>query len=73
MKARGAQVIAIGGAGDTDLPDICDLFISLPKSDYYTQILTATVVLQLIAYYTAEKMGRDIDKPRNMAKSVTVE
>lgn len=73
MKARGSPVIAIGRAGDTDLPEICDLFIPLPGANLMTQILTATVVLQLIAYHTAEKLGRDIDRPRNLAKSVTVE
>ena len=73
MKARGSPVIAIGRAGDTDLPEICDLYIPLPGANLLTQILTATVVLQLIAYHTAEKLGRDIDRPRNLAKSVTVE
>lgn len=73
MKARGAPVIAIGGDGDTELPEICDHFIPLPQTNKFIQILTATVVLQLIAYYTAVKLGRDIDKPRNLAKSVTVE
>ncbi|PKG33630.1 SIS domain-containing protein, partial [Methanoregula sp.] len=73
MKARGSPVIAIGRDGDTDLPEICDLFIPLPGATLLTQILTATVVLQLIAYHTAEKLGRDIDRPRNLAKSVTVE
>jgi glucosamine--fructose-6-phosphate aminotransferase (isomerizing) len=73
MKARGSPVIAIGRTGDTDLPEICDLFIPLRGEKLLTQILTATVVLQLIAYHTAEKLGRDIDRPRNLAKSVTVE
>jgi len=73
MKARGAPVIAIGGDGDTELPEICDHFIPLPQTNRFVQILTTTVVLQLIAYYTAVKLGRDIDKPRNLAKSVTVE
>lgn len=73
MKARGAPVIAIGGDKDSELPDICDYFIPIPQTNRFVQILTATVVLQLIAYYTAVKLGRDIDKPRNLAKSVTVE
>jgi glucosamine--fructose-6-phosphate aminotransferase (isomerizing) len=73
MKARGSPVIAIGRSGDTDLPEICDLFIPLQVTNIFTQILTTTVVLQLIAYHTAEKLGRDIDRPRNLAKSVTVE
>jgi glucosamine--fructose-6-phosphate aminotransferase (isomerizing) len=73
MKARGSPVIALGKSGDSDLPEICDLFIPLPGTNIFTQILSATVVLQLIAYHTAEKLGRDIDMPRNLAKSVTVE
>ncbi|MDD5142276.1 glutamine--fructose-6-phosphate transaminase (isomerizing) [Methanoregula sp.] len=73
MKARGSPVIAIGRNGDTNLPEICDVFIPLPGANIFTQILTATVVLQLIAYHTAETLGRDIDRPRNLAKSVTVE
>ena len=73
MKARGAPVIAIGTAGDRELPDIVDIFIALPKSPLFIQILTSLVIEQLLAYHTALTLGRDIDKPRNLAKSVTVE
>ena len=73
IKARGSPVIALGCAGDPDLPGIADLFIPLPKTAYFTKVLTSLVVLQLIAYYTAVALKRDIDKPRNLAKSVTVE
>jgi glutamine---fructose-6-phosphate transaminase (isomerizing) len=73
MKARGAPVIAIGIAGDRDLPDIVDIFIAVPKTPLFTQILTSLVVEQLLAYHTAVALGRDVDKPRNLAKSVTVE
>lgn len=73
IKARGSPVIAIGGAGDPDLPGLVDLFIPLPKTAYFTEVLASLVVLQLIAYYTAVALNRDIDKPRNLAKSVTVE
>jgi glutamine---fructose-6-phosphate transaminase (isomerizing) len=73
MKARGAPVIAIGTAGDRELPDIVDIFIALPKSPLFVQILTSLVIEQLLAYHTALTLGRDIDKPRNLAKSVTVE
>jgi glucosamine--fructose-6-phosphate aminotransferase (isomerizing) len=73
MKARGAPVIAIGTAGDRELPDITDIFITIPKTDLFIQILTSIIIEQLIAYHTAVALGRDIDKPRNLAKSVTVE
>ena len=73
MKARGAPVIAIGNEGDSDLPDIVDIFIPIPITTPLVQVLTSLVVLQLLAYYTAVALGRDVDKPRNLAKSVTVE
>lgn len=73
MKARGAPVIAVGAEGDRELPDIADIFIAVPKSLPVVQILTSLVVEQLLAYYTAVALGRDVDKPRNLAKSVTVE
>jgi glucosamine--fructose-6-phosphate aminotransferase (isomerizing) len=73
MKARGALVIAIGTDGDRELPDIVDIFIAVPKTHLFVQILTSLVIEQLLAYYTAVALGRDVDKPRNLAKSVTVE
>jgi len=73
MKARGAPVIALGSVGDSELVDIADIFIPLPGTHLFTQILSSLVVLQLIAYKTAVALGRDVDKPRNLAKSVTVE
>jgi len=73
MKARGAPVIALGCEGDTELSDIVDCFIPLPRTGLFVQILTTLVVLQLLAYHTADILGMDIDKPRNLAKSVTVE
>ncbi|HNX16725.1 MAG TPA: glutamine--fructose-6-phosphate transaminase (isomerizing) [Methanoregula sp.] len=73
MKARGAPVIALGIEGDPELPDIVDQFIPLPKMHPFVQVLTSLVVLQILAYHTAVTLGMDIDKPRNLAKSVTVE
>jgi glucosamine--fructose-6-phosphate aminotransferase (isomerizing) len=73
MKARGAPVIAVGSEGDSELPDIADIFIPIPSTTPFVQVLTSLVVLQLLAYYTAVALGRDVDKPRNLAKSVTVE
>lgn len=73
MKARGAPVIALGLDGDKELTDIVDIFIPLPRTQKFLRILTSLVVLQLLAYHTAVALGRDVDKPRNLAKSVTVE
>ncbi len=73
MKARGAPVIAIGTDGDRELPDIVDIFIAVPRTPLFVQILTSLVIEQLLAYHTAVALGKDVDKPRNLAKSVTVE
>jgi glucosamine--fructose-6-phosphate aminotransferase (isomerizing) len=73
MKARGAPVIAIGEEGDLELPEVADIFIPLPVTHPLIQVLTSLIVLQLLAYYTAVSLNRDVDKPRNLAKSVTVE
>ena len=73
MKARGTPVVVIGTVGDDELADIADVYIGLPKGGLMEEVLMVTVVLQLLAYRTADSLGRDIDKPRNLAKSVTVE
>ena len=73
VKARRGPVIAIGTEGDTALAKICDDVILIPHApDYLTPIL-ATIPLQLLAYHIAAALGCDVDKPRNLAKSVTVE
>jgi glucosamine--fructose-6-phosphate aminotransferase (isomerizing) len=73
IKARGAPIIALGEAGDLELGQVADVFIPLPKTHPFLQIVTTLVVLQLLAYHTAVNLNRDVDKPRNLAKSVTVE
>ena len=73
MKARGAPVIALGEEGDSELPEVVDIFIPLPVTHPFIQVLTSLIVLQLLAYNTAVCLNRDVDKPRNLAKSVTVE
>ncbi len=73
MKARKAPVIALGVAGDTELAEIVDIFIPIPNTHLLVQVLTASIALQLLAYHTACALQRDVDKPRNLAKSVTVE
>jgi fructoselysine-6-P-deglycase FrlB-like protein len=73
MKARGAPVIAIGTKGDTDLAEIVDVFVPIPETSFLLELLTTSVIFQLLSYHTARALERDIDKPRNLAKSVTVE
>ena len=73
IKARGAPVIGIGLAGDRELADVVDVFLPIPGEDPWIRILTASVLFQLLAYHTARSLETDIDRPRNLAKSVTVE
>ncbi len=71
IKARGGPVIAVTSAA---LPaDLADATIQIPRAEPELEPLLLNVPLQLLAYHVAAKLGRDIDKPRNLAKSVTVE
>lgn len=73
VKARGAMVILVCGE-TTDIDDgVADYIVRLPETDELLMPLVAAVPLQLIAYYTSVLKGCDVDKPRNLAKSVTVE
>jgi glucosamine--fructose-6-phosphate aminotransferase (isomerizing) len=71
--ARDGPVIAIGFEGDDELEAIADRMISIPEVSAYLTPILISVTLQLLAYHTARKKGCPIDKPRNLAKSVTVE
>lgn len=73
VKARDAIVIGLGLAGDTEISKYVDHTIFVPRSDKFTAPILAVVPLQLLAYYAAITRGTDVDKPRNLAKSVTVE
>ncbi len=73
VKARGAYVVLVSMDEEVNDPDICDKHIRIPKLDGEFTAFATAVVLQLIAYYTSEAKGLDVDKPRNLAKSVTVE
>jgi glucosamine--fructose-6-phosphate aminotransferase (isomerizing) len=73
VKARKGPVIAIGTEGSKKLEKIADDVIYIPRcADFVSPILTV-IPLQLLAYHTAVALGCDVDKPRNLAKSVTVE
>jgi glucosamine--fructose-6-phosphate aminotransferase (isomerizing) len=73
IKARGGPVIAIACEGDEDVACLADEVIYVPEVPDYLQPLVAAVPLQLLAYQIAVLRGCDVDKPRNLAKSVTVE
>lgn len=73
IKSRKGPVIAIATKGDTQIKEVADDVIEVPPTlDYLNPVLTV-VPCQLLAYYCANFLNRDIDKPRNLAKSVTVE
>ena len=73
VKARGGIVIAIATEGDSEIPKKADHTIFIPKTLYTLSSMLAVIPLQLLAYHIADKLGKDIDKPRNLAKSVVVE
>jgi glucosamine--fructose-6-phosphate aminotransferase (isomerizing) len=73
IKSRKGPVIAIATKGDTRIPEVADEVIEIPETLDYLNPVLAAIPCQLLAYYCALLLGRDIDKPRNLAKSVTVE
>lgn len=73
IKARNGKIIAIANQEDRYLEDIVDDIIYVPTSQDELAVISVTVVNQLLAYYIAQSRGADIDQPRNLAKSVTVE
>lgn len=72
-KARNARMIALTNSNDEKLNDLFDYIIKVPDVQELLSPVIAVVPLQLIAYYIAEFLGKDVDQPRNLAKSVTVE
>lgn len=72
-KARNARMVALTNSSDPKLEDLFDSIIKVPEVHEFLSPIIATVPLQLIAYYIAEFLGKDVDQPRNLAKSVTVE
>jgi glutamine---fructose-6-phosphate transaminase (isomerizing) len=73
IKARKGKVIAILSEGDTSTASICDDVIYVPEADEIVAPMLSVVPEQLLAYYIGIANGCDVDKPRNLAKSVTVE
>jgi glutamine---fructose-6-phosphate transaminase (isomerizing) len=73
VKARKGQIIAIVTEGDTDVKAMADHVIEIPDTDEHLVPLLATIPLQLLSYHVAVMRGCNVDQPRNLAKSVTVE
>jgi glutamine---fructose-6-phosphate transaminase (isomerizing) len=73
VKARGAFVFAIAKEGNTEVEKVADYTLYIPKASDILAPVVAVGPLQLLAYYMAVEKGCDVDKPRNLAKSVTVE
>ena len=76
MKARGGSIIAITTEGDSILKDLMsdrDSLVAVPATDRLLMPIVISLPLQLLSYYIAVRRGCDVDQPRNLAKSVTVE
>ncbi|PYO31219.1 MAG: glutamine--fructose-6-phosphate transaminase (isomerizing), partial [Candidatus Rokuibacteriota bacterium] len=73
VRSRDGRVIAIGHEGDRELRARVDAFIEVPSSADLLSPILLVLPLQLLAYHVAVRLGRDVDQPRNLAKSVTVE
>ena len=76
-KARGGSVIAVTSEGDSRLAEILDpktdVLLAMPRTTAMLTPVVMTIPLQLLAYHIAVRRGCDVDQPRNLAKSVTVE
>ncbi|NOQ39264.1 MAG: glutamine--fructose-6-phosphate transaminase (isomerizing) [Anaerolineales bacterium] len=73
VKARGGRVIAVATEGDEQIQRQADLVLSVPETPWMLSPVTTVIPLQLLAYHIAAQRGLDVDQPRNLAKSVTVE
>ena len=73
VKARGGKIIAVAAEGDENVSRHADQLITIPDAPEMLQPMLTVVPLQLLAYHAAVLRGHDVDKPRNLAKSVTVE
>jgi len=73
VRARGGRIIVVATEGDQNIASQADHLITIPDAPEFLQPMLAVVPLQLLAYHAAVLRGHDVDKPRNLAKSVTVE
>lgn len=73
VRARGGKIIAIATIGDSEIADIATDLFQIPETDPLLEPLLSVIPVQLFAYYISDFKGTDVDQPRNLAKSVTVE
>ncbi|MDZ4084392.1 MAG: glutamine--fructose-6-phosphate transaminase (isomerizing) [Bdellovibrionales bacterium] len=72
-RARGGKIVSIGTGDNHELKAVSDDYLALPKASWMLNSILASIPVQLLAYHVADAMGHDVDQPRNLAKSVTVE
>ncbi len=72
-RARGGHIISLGTGDNQELKRLSRYYLSLPKAEWTVNPILAVIPLQLLAYHVADNLGHDVDQPRNLAKSVTVE
>ena len=73
VKSRGGKIIVVATEGDENAKELGDLIIWVPEAPWLITPIINVIPLQLLAYQIATKLGLDVDQPRNLAKSVTVE
>ena len=73
VRARAGVLIAVANDDDTEIAGKAEEIIRIPKTDELLEPVLAIIPLQLLAYHIADRRGNDVDQPRNLAKSVTVE
>lgn len=73
IKARGGKIIGVGSDGDEELRSLCETYVSIPDAPVILQPFLTLIPIHLLAYWVAVHKGNDVDQPRNLAKSVTVE
>jgi len=73
VKSRGAPVLAVATRGDPDIEELCDDVLWVPETSDMLSPLLTVLPLQLFAYHVAKMRGCNVDQPRNLAKTVTVE
>ena len=73
VKSRGGKIIVVATEGDENAKELGDLIIWVPEASWLITPIVNVIPLQLLAYHIATKLGLDVDQPRNLAKSVTVE
>jgi len=73
VRARGAHVVAVVTEGNPEIGEHAEFTLPIPRTDWMLQPVLAVVPLQMLAYAIARKRGLNVDQPRNLAKTVTVE